>query len=168
MDVADAAGLEFVDEAYVASASDRVAREALLGSLAVLAEAGDVSTERRALAARLLSGFRGLERASEFVDVEPWLAALSWGDRAGDASAASREELYRTTLIPRARQSVEVARADFTAGRGDFLELIDAQRTLLEFELARERALRDGATHRADLQRLLGGAPRSATREVNP
>jgi outer membrane protein TolC len=39
-------------------------------------------------------------------------------------------------LIPMARQSLDVARSGYTTGRTSFLDLIDAQRQLLAFELA--------------------------------
>ena len=41
-------------------------------------------------------------------------------------------------------------------GDVSFLDLVDAQRTLLEFELAKERALADRATTRANLEKIIG------------
>lgn len=67
-----------------------------------------------------------------------------------------REELYSLTLIPKAREALYVTEDAFKAAQASFLELIDAQRTLLEFELALERARSDRATREADLQRLVG------------
>lgn len=67
-----------------------------------------------------------------------------------------RVELYTYTLIPKARQSLEVTHDAFTTGEADFLDLIDAQRTLLEFELAYERALADHSTKRAQLEQIVG------------
>lgn len=67
-----------------------------------------------------------------------------------------RVDLYAFTLLPRARQSLEVTEDSFTTGGADFLDLIDAQRTLLEFELAYERALVDRATMRAKLEQIVG------------
>jgi outer membrane protein TolC len=49
-----------------------------------------------------------------------------------------------------------VAQKAFAAGRAGFLDLIDAQRTLLEFELAYERALADRAINLAELEMLAG------------
>jgi len=45
-------------------------------------------------------------------------------------------KLLQQKLIPKARQSLEVARAGYLAGQIDFFNLIDAERTLLNFQLA--------------------------------
>ena len=44
--------------------------------------------------------------------------------------------LLQERLVPKARQSVEVARAGYMAGQIDFFNLIDADRTLLQFQLS--------------------------------
>ncbi|NIP53922.1 MAG: TolC family protein, partial [Phycisphaerae bacterium] len=49
-------------------------------------------------------------------------------------------DLYRDTLLPKAVESVKANEASFRAGGNTFLDLIDAQRVMLEFELAYERA----------------------------
>ena len=67
-----------------------------------------------------------------------------------------RAELYAYTLLPRARQSLEVTNDAFVTGEAGFLDLIDAQRTLLEFELALERAQADRSTQRAKLEQIVG------------
>jgi outer membrane protein TolC len=43
--------------------------------------------------------------------------------------------LFENKLIPKARNSLEIARAGYLAGQIDFFNLIDAQRTLLNFQL---------------------------------
>jgi outer membrane protein TolC len=53
-------------------------------------------------------------------------------------------------------QSLEVNRKAFEAGQMEFINLIDAQRMLLEFELAHERALADHLIARAKLSQLTG------------
>jgi outer membrane protein TolC len=68
--------------------------------------------------------------------------------------------LYRDALLPRAEQALGVAQQAYAAGQGSFLELIDAQRTLLEFRLARERAVADRAVRLAEIERLVGGPGR--------
>lgn len=72
--------------------------------------------------------------------------------------AARRIELHDTSLLPRARQSLEVTEQAFVSGEVAFLDLIDAQRMLLEFELARERARTDQANASSRLDALLGAA----------
>ena len=64
--------------------------------------------------------------------------------------------LYSDSLIPKARQSLEVNRKGYEAGKMEFINLIDAERMLLEFELAHERALADHLIHRAELSKLTG------------
>jgi outer membrane protein, heavy metal efflux system len=64
--------------------------------------------------------------------------------------------LYRDALIPKANQAVEVTKAAFEAGKVDFLNLIDSQRTLLGFELAYERALATHLQQLAQLEMIVG------------
>ena len=70
--------------------------------------------------------------------------------------AERKISLYRDSLIPKARQSLEVNRQGYEAGGMEFINLIDAERMLLEFELAYERALADHLIARAELSRLTG------------
>ncbi|MFC1541605.1 TolC family protein [Candidatus Latescibacterota bacterium] len=70
--------------------------------------------------------------------------------------AERKKELFRDTLIPKARQALNVTQSAFEAGKKDFLSLIDTQRTLLEFELSYERALTDHAKFRAQIEMLAG------------
>jgi outer membrane protein TolC len=64
--------------------------------------------------------------------------------------------LYKDALIPKAKQALEVTQAAFEAGKVDFLNLIDSQRTLLGFELAYERALATHAQRLAELEMVVG------------
>ena len=64
--------------------------------------------------------------------------------------------LYRESLIPKAEQSLEVSLKGYEADKLEFINLIDAERMLLEFELAHERALADHLIHRAELSTLTG------------
>jgi len=84
------------------------------------------------------------------------------------ADARKACSLYRDTLIPKAEQSLQAARTAYSADEGDFLALIDAQRTLLNFELAYERAWADGVAQLAQLEELAGGPDSSVPDEVQP
>lgn len=64
--------------------------------------------------------------------------------------------LYKESLIPKAVQSLEVNRTAFESGNLEFINLIDAERILLEFQLAHERALADHLIARAKLSELTG------------
>ena len=70
--------------------------------------------------------------------------------------AQSRSALYRDSLLPKAEQVLNVTQRAFAADRSDFLAVIDAQRTLLEFQLAYERARTDQALHWAEIEKLVG------------
>lgn len=63
---------------------------------------------------------------------------------------------YRDTLLPKARQSLKVTETSFRTEEADFLDLIEAQRTLLEFQLLYERALADHAQRLAQVEMLIG------------
>lgn len=70
--------------------------------------------------------------------------------------AGRREKLYREALLPRAKQALNVTQSAFETGKVDFLDLVDAQRTYLEFQLALERAQADCAQRLAELEMLTG------------
>ena len=70
--------------------------------------------------------------------------------------AGRKKELFKDTLIPKAKQALNVTQTAFESGKKDFLSLIDIQRTLLEFELSYERALTNRAKFRAQVEMLIG------------
>ena len=67
--------------------------------------------------------------------------------------------LLKTRLIPKARQSLEIARAAYLSGQVDFFNLMDAERAWLNFQLeaVQERARREITL--ADLSLLIAGVP---------
>jgi outer membrane protein TolC len=70
--------------------------------------------------------------------------------------AQRKIDLYQNNLIPTAEQALAVTLEAFQAGTRSSLDLIDAEKTLLEFELAFVRALADQAQKLAELEMLLG------------
>lgn len=70
--------------------------------------------------------------------------------------AKRKINLYKHTLIPKGDESLKVTQMAFETGKVDFINLIDAQRILLEFRLAYERALADHAQSLAKLEILVG------------
>jgi len=70
--------------------------------------------------------------------------------------AHRRVRLFERTLIPKAEQSLRASLAGFRAGETSFLDLLDTERTLLEFALSAERAKADRGQALARLQRLVG------------
>jgi outer membrane protein TolC len=64
--------------------------------------------------------------------------------------------LYEQELVPKAQELIGASEAAYMAGTTDFLRLIDAQQTLLQFQLARERSRADQQQKRAELEMLVG------------
>ena len=71
-----------------------------------------------------------------------------------------RVELYDETLLPKARQAVEVTEFSYKSDRSSILDLIDSERTLLEIEQAYQRAVADHYKSHVLLQTLTGQQPR--------
>ena len=71
-------------------------------------------------------------------------------------NAQRKIDLYQNGLIPKAKQSFQVTQQAFAVDRADFLDVIDAVRTLLDFQLTHERAVVDYAVGVANLEMLAG------------
>jgi len=70
--------------------------------------------------------------------------------------ADRRASLYRGALLPKARESLEATTIAYRTGKGGFLDLIEAQRVLLDLELEGERALTDRGRAAVELGALAG------------
>jgi outer membrane protein TolC len=100
--------------------------------------------------ARMLAAKRsrmGLERRLK-ADLE--LALYKYRD------AGRKINLYKDTLVPKAEQALGVTMEAFMTGSGTSLDLIDAEQTLLELQLAYYRALTDQALRLAEIETLVG------------
>jgi outer membrane protein TolC len=85
------------------------------------------------------------------------------------AKAKSAEHaltVYEQFTLPQARQQVEVALSAYEAGRSDFLDLIDAQRTLREIELAYYKAQAERELGLAALRLAVGGELAGSNKEM--
>jgi outer membrane protein, heavy metal efflux system len=69
--------------------------------------------------------------------------------------AERKIDLYGDTLVPKGEQSLLVTQQGFEAGKAGFIALIDAQRSLLEFQLAHKRAQADRGTRLAEIEALI-------------
>ncbi len=69
-------------------------------------------------------------------------------------------KLYRDTLLKKAEQNVSVTQLAFASDKASFLDLIDAQRVLLEFQLAEKRARADYGKALAEIEMLTAGNSR--------
>jgi hypothetical protein len=68
-------------------------------------------------------------------------------------------ELLTQRLLPKARQSLEVAQSGYVSGKVDFLNLLDAERTLLQFQLSEVEARVQRELALAELSLLILGTP---------
>jgi outer membrane protein TolC len=65
-------------------------------------------------------------------------------------------KLYGDILVPKAEELLGASETAYTGGTIDFLSLVDAQRTLLEYQLRYERAETDNQQKLANLEMLAG------------
>lgn len=70
-------------------------------------------------------------------------------------------EVLQNQLLPRQRQSLEVARSGYLAGQVDFLNLSDAEQTLLRFSLDLVEARTQRELSLAELSYIIQGMPPS-------
>lgn len=69
--------------------------------------------------------------------------------------------LYRDSLVPQAKSALTVAQKAFEGGAADFLETVDAQRLLLEFQLQAERSAANREQRLAEVRMLMGSGEES-------
>lgn len=113
---------------------------------------------QRQARARYLAALKERLGAENTLASEVHLALYEFRD------AQRKINLYRDSLIPKAQQSLKVTQAAFMADKASFLDLIDAERILLEFQLLYERALANSAQRLAQLEMLVG---RELPRQIN-
>ncbi|MBI5197199.1 MAG: TolC family protein [Nitrospirae bacterium] len=65
-------------------------------------------------------------------------------------------QVYQQGVLPQAEQSLEAARIGYQAGKVDFLDLIDSDRTLRDFQLEFFTALSQFWQYTAELERVAG------------
>ena len=64
--------------------------------------------------------------------------------------------LYRDGLVPKAEQALNASYTAYQTGEIDFLNLLDAQRQLLDFQLKLEKARSNLATRLAEIEMITG------------
>ena len=80
---------------------------------------------------------------------------------------ASRNlELLQNQLLPKQRQSLEVARSGYLAGQIDFFNLTDAEQTLLRFGLDEVEARTQRELALAELSLIVQGMPPTGAGEM--
>jgi len=115
---------------------------------------------RDKLAAELAAAQAGKRAAEARLSAEQISLAVDFAEQTYLIREADRElTLLRERLLPRARQSLDVSRAAYRSGQVDFLNVIDAERTLLNFQLDEIAAQIQRELARAELSLLVGGVP---------
>lgn len=106
---------------------------------------------REAIARRLAVSFERADEANRIT------AAIqrAWFEH---KDADRRVRLFETTLTPKAEESLRASLAGFRTGDTSFLDLLDTERTLLEFAVSAERARADRGQALARLNTLVGEA----------
>ncbi|MFN0008408.1 MAG: TolC family protein [Planctomycetota bacterium] len=114
----------------------------------IAAEIAGAQAEKRAAEARL---------TAEQVEIAAEMASMLYLFR----EAVRDEALLRQKLLPKSRQSLDAAQAGYVNGRAGFLDVIDAQRTLLGFELMGIEARTQRELALASLSLAIAGVPPS-------
>jgi outer membrane protein TolC len=86
--------------------------------------------------------------------------AVEFADKSFMYREATRNlQSLTDTLLPKARLALEVARAGYSAGKTDFINLLEAERSLLDFELAEVEARTRRELAVAEVSLLIVGVP---------
>lgn len=104
---------------------------------------------------------QAVKRASEArLSAEQIALAVEFAEKSFMFREATRNlELLTERLLPKARQSLEVAQSGYVSGKVDFLNLLDAERTLLAFQLSEVEARVQRELALAELSLLILGTP---------
>ena len=95
--------------------------------------------------------------ASTLQDQRSSLLANLLADYAAVREAAQSLSLYRDELMPLAQSTLEVARAEYGSGKGDFLNVLTAEQHRLDTELGLARMQSEYFRELAELDRASGG-----------
>jgi cobalt-zinc-cadmium efflux system outer membrane protein len=64
--------------------------------------------------------------------------------------------LYKNSIIPKAQQAVDLSFKGFETGKTNFYDLLEAERTLLEFQLSEQQQKANALKKLAEVEKLLG------------
>ncbi len=115
---------------------------------------------RDKIAAQIAEAQAGKRASEARLTAEQIALAVEFAEKTFMFRESSRNlALLQERLLPKAQQSLEVGRAAYLSGQLDFLNLISAQRTLLEFRLAEVEARTQRELALAEVSLLILGQP---------
>jgi outer membrane protein, heavy metal efflux system len=115
---------------------------------------------RDKIAAQIAEAQANKRSAEARLSNEQIALAVDFADRSFLYREATRNlALLNDQLLPKARQSLEVARSGYLAGQIDFFNLTDTERTLLGFDLDRVEAATQREITLAELSLIILGMP---------
>jgi len=115
---------------------------------------------RDKIAAQIGEAQAGKQASEARLSSEQIALAVEFAEKSFMFREATRNfELITERLLPKARQSLDVAQSGYVSGRVDFLSLLDAQRTLLGFQLSEIDARVQREVALAELSLLILGTP---------
>ena len=115
---------------------------------------------RDKISAQIAGAQAGKRAAEARLSAEQIALAVEFAEKSFMFREASRNlELLNERLVTMARQSLEIAQSGYVGGKVDFLNVIDAERTLLDFRLAEVEARLQREVALAELSLLILGVP---------
>ncbi len=115
---------------------------------------------RDKIAAQIAEAQANKHSAEARLSSEQIALAVDFAEKSYMYREASRNlELLESKLVPKARQSLEVARISYLSGQLDFFNLSDTERTLLGFELDEVAAREQRELALAEVSLLILGVP---------
>jgi outer membrane protein TolC len=115
---------------------------------------------RDKIAARIAGAQDGKRAAEARLSAEQIALAVEFAEKSFMFREATRNlELLHERLLTMARQSLELAQLSYVGGKVDFLNVIDAQRRLLAFQLVEVEARLQRELALAELSLLILGVP---------
>jgi outer membrane protein TolC len=115
---------------------------------------------RDKIAAQIAQAQAGKRAAEARVNAGQIMLTVDFAMKTYDYREITRNlALLQKQLIPKARQSLEIARSGYLSGTIDFFNLIDSERMLLGFELAEVEARARREIILAELSLTIAGVP---------
>ncbi len=115
---------------------------------------------RDKIAAQIAEAQANKRSAQARLSAEQIALAADFAEKSFLYREATRDlALLNEQLLPKARQSLEVARSGYLAGQIDFFNLTDSERTLLGFELDRVESATQREVVLAELSLIIQGLP---------